>query len=160
MLLQLLDYFPPEKGTPTRLQPVKARAFVVCTLLKLHVYVSKTNYTDASHHIHLARPSRNVFTIPPKAAGGFGALLNFYEQRIGYRRILQRDYLAAPPFIPSALQQTPDDGPGDMDKILPALSAEHPSTRASTSAAAPSRPKRAKSSAPAEPLPLQLVLKL
>ena len=76
---QLPENFPPDKGTPTRLQPVKARAFVACTLLKLPIYVSKANYTNASHHIHLARPSRNVFTIPPEAAGGFGALLTFYD---------------------------------------------------------------------------------
>ena len=74
---QLPAIFDPNKGYPRRLQPIRARAFVISALLKLPVYVCKSQYSDAPPNLSIARPSRNFILIPPSAAAGYEELLNF-----------------------------------------------------------------------------------
>ena len=98
------------------LQPFRARAFVISALLKLPVYVCKSQYSDAPPNLSMARPSRNFILIPPFAAAGYEELLNFGDS-LQYCDILSRNQLPLPPIPPPLPQMAPDVGPRDDDVL-------------------------------------------
>ena len=113
-MVQLPLIFNPKKGFPSRLQPIRARAFICCCLLKLPVYVCKSNYTDVAIHLSLARPSQNFIIIPPVAREGYRELLTFHST-LNLRSMFQRDVTAALVSPPPLPQLASDFGLGDHE---------------------------------------------